>query len=52
MIQDTIENKQQFNLEIYNAEKIQTHGGSLRIYVKTQKTKINKNVKYFIQKTC
>ena len=39
----------QFNLEIYNAEKIQTHGGSLRIYVKTQKTKINKNVKLLLK---
>tara|TARA_B100000989_G_scaffold246733_1_gene193954 strand:- start:565 stop:1212 length:648 start_codon:yes stop_codon:yes gene_type:complete len=38
-----------FNLEIYNAEKIQTHGGSLRIYVKTQKTKVNKNVKLMLK---
>ena len=31
----------QFDLEIYNAEKIQTHGGSLRIYIKNKKTMIN-----------
>ena len=39
----------QFNLEIYNAEKIQTHGGSLRIYIKNKKTKINKNVKLLLK---
>jgi len=39
----------QFDLEIYNAEKIQTHGGSLRIYVKNKKTKINKNVKLLLK---
>ena len=39
----------QFNLEIYNAEKIQTHGGSIRIYVKKTKTKINKNVKSLLK---
>ena len=39
----------QFDLEIYNAEKVQTHGGSLRIYVKNKKTKINKNVKLLLK---
>ena len=39
----------QFDLEIYNAEKIQTHGGSLRIYIKNKKTKINKNVKLLLK---
>tara|TARA_B100001057_G_scaffold288138_1_gene288171 strand:- start:1808 stop:4351 length:2544 start_codon:yes stop_codon:yes gene_type:complete len=39
----------QFNLEIYNAEKIQTHGGSLRIYVKNKKVKINKSVKLLLK---
>ena len=39
----------QFNLEIFNAEKIQTHGGSLRIYVKNKKMKINKNVKLLLK---
>ena len=39
----------QFNLEIYNVEKIQTHGGSIRIYVKKTKTKINKNVKSLLK---
>ena len=36
----------QFEAKIVNAEKIDTHGGSLRIYVKKGKnSKINKNVK-------
>ena len=39
----------QFNLEIYNVEKIQTHGGSIRIYVKKARTKINKNVKSLLK---
>ena len=39
----------QFNLEIYNVEKIQTHGGSIRIYIKKTKTKINKNVKSLLK---
>ena len=39
----------QFNLEIYNAEKIQTHGGSIRIYIKNEKTKIHKNVKILLK---
>ena len=39
----------QFNLEICNAEKIPTHGGSIRIYVKKTKTKINKNVKSLLK---
>ncbi len=40
---------QQFNLEIYNAEKIQTHGGSLRIYIKNKKAKPNRNVKSLLK---
>ena len=39
----------QFNLEIYNAEKIQTHGGSIRIYIKNEKIKIHKNVKILLK---
>ena len=39
----------QFNLEISNAEKIQTHGGSIRIYVRKTKVKINKNVKTLLK---
>jgi len=36
----------QFNASLYKAEKINTHGGSLRIYVKKNlKTKIEKSVK-------
>ena len=39
----------QFNLEICNAEKIPTHGGSIRIYVKKTKSKIHKNVKSLLK---
>ncbi|MDC3257476.1 NAD-dependent epimerase/dehydratase family protein [Candidatus Pelagibacter sp.] len=35
----------QFNLTIFKAEKIKTHGGSIRIYLKNRKVKIEKNVK-------
>ena len=41
----------QFGAVIFNAEKINTHGGSLRIYVKkNKKTKINSNVKKLFNK--
>jgi len=39
---------QKFDFEIFNVEKINTHGGSLRIYIKNKtfkKIKINKNFK-------
>ena len=39
----------QFNLKIFNAEKIQTHGGSIRIYIKKTKCKINSNVKFLLK---
>ena len=36
----------QFKVKIFKVEKIDTHGGSLRVYIKTEKnTKIEKNVK-------
>jgi len=39
----------QFNASLYKAEKINTHGGSLRIYVKKNlKTKIEKSVKHLL----
>jgi nucleoside-diphosphate-sugar epimerase/2-polyprenyl-3-methyl-5-hydroxy-6-metoxy-1,4-benzoquinol methylase/quercetin dioxygenase-like cupin family protein len=38
-----------FSATIYRAEKINTHGGSLRIYVKNNfKTKVEKSVKQFL----
>ena len=40
----------QFNAKIFRAEKIDTHGGSLRIYVKTnKKIKIEKSVKVLLK---
>ena len=39
----------QFNLKICNAEKIKTHGGSIRVYVKNIKSKINNNVKFLLK---
>jgi nucleoside-diphosphate-sugar epimerase len=40
----------QFNAKIYKAERINTHGGSLRIYVKKYlKTKIEKSVKSLLK---
>ena len=39
----------QFDLTIFRAEKIDTHGGSLRIYLKIKKVKIEKNVKNFLK---
>ena len=40
----------QFNAKIYKAEKINTHGGSIRIYIKKgKKTKIDKSVNQLIK---
>ena len=39
----------QFNLTIFRAEKITTHGGSIRIYLKNKKVKIEKNVKSLLK---
>ena len=40
----------QFSAKIYKVEKIDTHGGSIRIYVKkNSKTKIGKSVKSFLK---
>ena len=39
----------QFNLTIYKAQKINTHGGSIRIYLKKNKIKIEKSVKSLIK---
>ena len=40
----------QFNAKIFRAEKIDTHGGSLRIYIKkNKKTKIEENVKRLVK---
>ena len=40
----------QFSAKIYKVEKIDTHGGSIRIYVKkNSKTKIGKSVKLFLK---
>jgi nucleoside-diphosphate-sugar epimerase/SAM-dependent methyltransferase len=39
----------QFNLTIFKAEKIKTHGGSIRIYLKNRKVKIEKNVKTLLK---
>ena len=40
----------QFNSTIFKAEKIKTHGGSLRIYIKKErKIKIEKNVKALLE---
>ena len=40
----------QFNSTIFNAEKIDTHGGSLRVYIKKgKKIKIEKNVKALLK---
>ena len=38
----------QFNLEIYKAERINTHGGSIRVYIKNKKVKIDKTVKFLL----
>ena len=40
----------QFDLKIFNVEKINTHGGSLRVFLrKNKKMKINKNVKNILK---
>ena len=40
----------QFNATIFRSEKIETHGGSLRIYVsKNKKTKVEKSVKLMLK---
>ena len=39
----------QFGATIFKAEKIDTHGGSIRIYIKKEKVKIEKNVKNLIK---
>ena len=42
------------NLEIFNLKKLQTHGGSNRVFLKktsnTKKSKVSKNVSYFLKK--
>jgi len=38
----------QFNLKIYKAERINTHGGSIRVYIKNKKIKIDKTVKFLL----
>ena len=41
----------QFNAKIFRAEKIDTHGGSLRIYIKKdKKIKIEKSVKKMLER--
>ena len=38
----------QFGAQIYKAEKVETHGGSIRVYIKkNKKTKIGESVKKF-----
>ena len=39
----------QFGLTIFKAEKISTHGGSIRVYLKNKKIKIEKNVKSLLK---
>ena len=40
----------QFNTKIFRAEKVDTHGGSLRIYIsKNNKIKIDKSVKQILE---
>ena len=42
---------QRINAKVYRAEKVNTHGGSLRIYVsKNSKVKVEKNVKILLEK--
>jgi nucleoside-diphosphate-sugar epimerase len=38
----------QFDLIIFRAEKINTHGGSIRVYIKKKKIKIENNVKLLL----
>ena len=39
----------QFNLTIFKAQRINTHGGSIRIYLKKKKIKIEKSVKSLVK---
>ena len=39
----------QFNLTIFKAQRINTHGGSIRIYLKKKKIKIEKSVKSLLK---
>ncbi len=39
----------QLNLYVYKAEKINTHGGSIRVYLKNQNIKIEKSVKILLK---
>ena len=39
----------QLNLNIYKAERVNTHGGSLRIYLKNKNVKIEKSVKILLK---
>ena len=39
-----------YNLHVFNAEKLRVHGGILRIYVSTSKRKINSNLKKILNK--
>tara|TARA_B100001778_G_C18489117_1_gene584211 strand:- start:399 stop:1046 length:648 start_codon:yes stop_codon:yes gene_type:complete len=39
----------QFDLILFRAERINTHGGSIRVYLKSKKVKIEKNVKSLLK---
>jgi nucleoside-diphosphate-sugar epimerase/dTDP-4-dehydrorhamnose 3,5-epimerase-like enzyme/SAM-dependent methyltransferase len=39
----------QFELTIFRAERIDTHGGSIRVYIKNKKVKLEKNVKSLLK---
>ena len=39
----------QFNLTIFKAQRVNTHGGSIRIYLKKKKIKIEKSVKSLVK---
>ena len=39
----------QFNLTIFKAERITTHGGSIRVYLKNKRVKIEKSVKNLLK---
>ena len=38
-----------FDCTIFRAEKVDTHGGSIRVYIKNKKTKIEKSVKLMLK---
>ncbi|MBD1165093.1 NAD-dependent epimerase/dehydratase family protein [Pelagibacterales bacterium SAG-MED13] len=40
---------EQFDLTLYKVERISTHGGSIRIYLKNKKVKVEKSVKYLLK---